>query len=191
MKTELILRAIGKHKDRPGELSAVFKMFFSGYQESYRRMRKFAYRGQITYETNKEFEKREKQNFYNLVNYLTYEGLIEKKIENNKKLLLLTKKGKNKVDKNNFRQLRRYSSEPAKETIIIIFDVPETFKRKREWLRQCLFNMKFTKIQKSVWVGQRKIPEDFLMDLKKLKMLTYIHILKAEKLGTLVGEKLN
>ena len=44
-------------------------------------------------------------------------------------------------------------------------------------------------IQKSVWQGTTKIPEDFLQDLNDLKIIDFIEIFQISKKGSL--EKIN
>lgn len=83
---------------------------------------------------------------------------------------------------------RRY--EPAPNTkkdrvILVMFDIPEVFNRKRDWLRFHLREMGFLPIQKSVFYSNNLLPEDFVQDLKKHKILHYIHVLSVNKAGTL------
>ena len=70
---------------------------------------------------------------------------------------------------------------------LVIFDIPEKFKRKRVWLREQLKDFGFTLLQKSVWIGKYKIPEEFIYDLRNLKLLPYIHIFKIHKRGSLTN----
>ncbi|MBI5742583.1 MAG: hypothetical protein HZA25_01965 [Candidatus Niyogibacteria bacterium] len=68
---------------------------------------------------------------------------------------------------------------------IVTFDVPERERRKREWLRCVLKNLKFRPVQQSVWLGRTKIPIDFLDDLKDLNMTDYVEIFEVSRQGTL------
>ena len=69
--------------------------------------------------------------------------------------------------------------------MIVSFDVPEKEKRKRGWLRSTLKNLGFRMLQKSVWIGKVKIPEAYLEDLKRLRLLSYIEIFAISKRGTI------
>ena len=40
-------------------------------------------------------------------------------------------------------------------------------------------------LQKSVWIGKNKIPEEFLKALAELDLMNFIHILKISKTGTI------
>jgi len=44
----------------------------------------------------------------------------------------------------------------------------------------------FTMLQKSLWIGSNKIPEEFIEDLKEWKIIEYVHIFEVTKKGTLV-----
>jgi hypothetical protein len=40
-------------------------------------------------------------------------------------------------------------------------------------------------VQKSVWVGKTKIPQDFLDDLFKLKLVDFVEIFEISRTGSL------
>lgn len=129
--------------------------------------------------------------FQDLIYRLKKEGLIAyDKNSENKKIIRLTALGKiairkNKLQKLDFLPLRKYKQEKDQTIKIIIFDIPERERRKRDWLRGTLLSLGFTMLQKSVWVGRSKIPEAFLRDLKTLEMLKYVEIFSIGKTGTL------
>lgn len=69
--------------------------------------------------------------------------------------------------------------------IIVAFDIPEREKRKRNWLRQSLCRMGLSMVQKSVWIGRVKLPEDFIESLRHLKLADCVEIFEITKTGTL------
>lgn len=134
---------------------------------------------------------REKQNLYNLVINLRRDGLVARKEKNGRKFWHLTPKGEKELEKlkvyygkNNFPK-RKYKSEESDNLTIIVFDVPEKERRKREWLRKKLIEMKFKKLQGSVWAAKRKFPERFIEDLNLCKLMPYVEIFTVGKAGTL------
>lgn len=182
--------------------SAFAKIVFGGYSTSYKTMRQRLYSGsgwktkkQIRYEkilNQKELEKKERQKFYNLLSYLRRRGFIEKKkIEGNRVLWKLTKNGlnwlKKKKEENKLPVLSFKSPEEIKKDYfkIIVFDIPENDKWKRNWLRQSLKNLGFSMLQKSVWIGKNKLPEEFIFKLREFKILSNIHIFEAKERGTI------
>ena len=131
----------------------------------------------------------ELKKFYNTLYFLRKQGFIEKtKNKSRKSFWKVTKQGLDKLSellkKNDLPFLKPIQ---AKDHLkLIIFDIPESLKQYRNWLRQLLINLGFTMLQKSVWMGESKLPEDFIYTLKKLNLLRYIHILSVKDTGTLL-----
>ncbi len=197
MLSEEILNLIEKFGN-----SAFANIVFGDYSTSYKTMRRQLYSGsdwktkeQIRREkiiNQKELERKEKQKFYNLLSYLRRRGFVEKKkTRGNKVLWKLTKNGldwlKKKRIKNNHPILSFKPSKAIKEDYskIIIFDIPENDKWKRNWLRQSLKNLGFFMLQKSVWMGKNKLPEEFIFNLREFKILPHIHIFEVKEKGTI------
>ena len=80
----------------------------------------------------------------------------------------------------------KYKKEIGKDLIIIIFDIPERLVSKRNWLRSVLKILGYSLLQKSVWIGKTKIPQELIVDLKKLEIIQCIHIFTVKKAGTLL-----
>jgi len=125
-----------------------------------------------------------------LIYKLKRSGLIKEKTKEGNKFFSLTQKGKIKLS-----QLKKNSRERLPEIIyqkaksnkftIVIFDIPETEKRKRSWLRVALGNLGFKMIQKSVWLGKVKIPKRFLDNLFQFKLVDFVEIFEISKTGSL------
>ena len=121
---------------------------------------------------------------------LKQSGLLEEKVKKGSKFFNLTQKGRNKLsqlDKRNKEAIpdNFYNKGKSNQFVIIIFDIPEIERKKRSWLRSALVNLGFRMIQKSVWVGKIKIPEEFLKDLSKLRMIDFVEIFEISKAGSL------
>lgn len=67
---------------------------------------------------------------------------------------------------------------------LIIFDIPEKQRAKRDWLRDALKQIGYRQLQQSVWWGNCSVPFDFLSDINKYDLLDYVHILKIAKQGS-------
>lgn len=78
-----------------------------------------------------------------------------------------------------------YDATPQHQSIIVAFDIPESEKRKRAWLRAALKHMEFRMVQKSFWIGRKKIPHEFLEDLRVLKLARFVEIFEVNRAGTL------
>lgn len=156
----------------------------SGYNESYKKMRRKISRAADYSESKvKGGEvKKQKQTVYSALNRLKRQGLAEKKDNGWHLTRLGSEKSKflrAKLGENN------YKSKKADGIVIVIFDVPEKERWKRNWLRSVLDNMGFKLLQNSVWIGKRRIANDFLDDLKVLNIASYVEIFSVNKIGTL------
>lgn len=166
--------------------------FSAGPGEVYRKTRRFMKYGPKRLKTDWASEYRQQQNFYSILNKLKNQGLIEKKADKSKKGTIweITKRGleKLKLIKKGagFRKkIVDYKKESDDKLKIVIFDIPEKERHKRAWLRAVLVSLNFSMIQQSVWMGRNKIPEQFLYDLKKYDMLSYVQIFEISKKGTI------
>jgi DNA-binding transcriptional regulator PaaX len=61
---------------------------------------------------------------------------------------------------------------------IVVFDIPETKRKYRDWLRHELICFGFELVQKSVWFGP-SLPEEFIEYLHDIKLLPYIKFFHA------------
>ena len=178
-----ILEALESAASVTGELLGVF---LCDYQESYRRARGKAYGRMYDKKSPTELKKERDKKFYNLMHRLRKDGLITKK----KSSWAITKKGKQKLDglkerKEVFIPRKKYLIEEGKELNIIIFDIPEEQRRKRDWLRETLIQLGFSKLQQSVWISKNKLPEELLKDLQTFHILEYVEIFSITKTGTI------
>lgn len=80
---------------------------------------------------------------------------------------------------------RKYPAEKGKVLKIIAFDIPEKERSKREWLYFVLKNLGFEMLQKSVWIGQNKVPQEMIRDLSKLGLLNNVEIFEVLRKGSL------
>lgn len=186
--TEIILDILQGGAETAVDL---FETMMSSYPESYRRAR----RGMLG-EPVKEFEKswseiyRQRKNFYSLLQKLKRDGLIESRAATrgrrslwkttnlgNKKHRLL----KNESEKRKWLQERQKSS----AVIIVSYDIPESYRRERDWVRDILKFFHFAMIHKSVWVGTTVLPRQFLDELRRKGILEHIEIFEVSKRGTI------
>jgi len=136
-------------------------------------------------------QNKENQNrFKHFIYHLRKEDLVEDVERDNRIFVKLTSSGKKLLHKLRRRKdqslpERKYPIQEKDELKIIIFDIPEAKKRKRAWLRSALRNLEFTMLQKSVWTGKTKLPQEFISQLRELNLLSHIEIFTIGKTGTL------
>jgi len=133
--------------------------------------------------------KKEKQRFRTMMSRLKKDGFLEP--SNKSSLPTITSKGILLLklligsEKEILPQKQKYQKEEDKKVIFIAFDIPETMKRQRAWLRGVLTYLGFSMLQKSIWYGSVKIPTDFINDLKNLSLIKFIEIFSVNKTGTI------
>lgn len=201
MKGELLLKALDVIENFAYTTGDFIDVFLSSSKSNYSAMRNFRPRWRKTFaesmlekmrDNEKERKKLliERKKFYDLLRRCKRDGLISKSKRNNKIIWELTERGKIKKADIILKltpkiRMSEYNFEPAKELVIIIFDIPEKERSKRNWLRSVLINFKFKMLQKSVWMGKYKIPKEFISDLKEYEILDYVEIFVVSKSGTI------
>ena len=94
----------------------------------------------------------------------------------------ITAQGKNRLKKSDY--LKSFNSPFSSQSIrnlLLTFDIPESQKVKREWLRMHLKEFNYKMIQRSVWVGPSPLPKEFLDYLKEIKIERFIKTIKLPK----------
>jgi DNA-binding transcriptional regulator PaaX len=56
------------------------------------------------------------------------------------------------------------------KNLLVMYDIPSTKRKERDWFRRHLRRFGYIMIQKSVWVGPSPLPKDFLTYLKEIKI---------------------
>ena len=104
-------------------------------------------------------------------------------VENSTEGLRLTIKGKKYIQKkmDSFKQFYFKFDKNSPKNLIVMFDISETKKAEREWLRWHLKKFNYHMIQKSVWVGPSPLPKDFLDYLEHIKIKDGVKTFKLAK----------
>lgn len=79
----------------------------------------------------------------------------------------------------------------APKNLIVMYDIPHSMKKERDWFRRQLINFGYVMIQKSVWVGPSPLPKDFLEYLKVIKIGDSFKTFKLAKSYISHGENKN
>jgi predicted transcriptional regulator/CRISPR/Cas system-associated endoribonuclease Cas2 len=124
--------------------------------------------------------------FWKMLSNLRKENLI---IKDERGKITITKQGQKFLDKNVKKPSRHNKYKIEKnlngEIILVVFDIPEKQRLKRDWLRFQLEQFNFKVLQKSVWWGTAGLPKKFIEDLKKYEILDYVHVFSVKKKGTI------
>ncbi|MBI3420860.1 MAG: CRISPR-associated endonuclease Cas2 [Candidatus Sungbacteria bacterium] len=115
---------------------------------------------------------------------LQCEGLVEKSGVRGKYSWRLTEKGrKHTLGKSKDSVLPRLQKDSMLR--LVVFDIPERERRKRNLIRAELISYHFCQLQKSVWIGEYMLPQEFVSLINTLDLASHIHILSVYKHGTL------
>lgn len=105
--------------------------------------------------------------------YITTEGMYLKILPNGKQFL-----------KRKSARLRVFESPfatGATKNLLVLFDIPEKHKAKREWFRHHLHIYGYLMIQKSAWVGPSPLPKEFIEYLEHINLKNNIKTFKLAK----------
>lgn len=159
--------------------------FLSNNPGNYRRLRARML-GDLYLEEKLEQSARERREV-RLKENLLYVALSRLKknglIENDNHLWRVTKLGTKKLER--FEPNKIHRSYPtitkSKRKVIIAFDIPETARQNRNWLRIELTGLGFKILQKSVWLGPAPLPKEFIANLKSMKLLSYLKFFEVKE----------
>lgn len=118
---------------------------------------------------------------------LKKQGLVACSGPKKKTAWTITRDGRKFLRKAPLRQPRNvYALEPEDGAArLVTFDIPEKEKKNRQWLHAELLACGFPQLHKSVFVGTRPLPSEFIRSLNDRRLTSYIHIVGIEKSGTL------
>lgn len=125
-----------------------------------------------------------RETFAAIVSRLKAQGFVEGRKRGRKTSWRLTARGHSHFEEvsNEYAKLPRSDGKKR----LVVFDIPEIERHKRRWLRSELTFFGYTQLQKSVWVGDTPLPEDFFDDLDTHQLRGKVHILRIEEEGSLV-----
>lgn len=134
---------------------------------------------------NFRIDQAKRQRFYSLIYKLKRDGLVD--LDKTATAYQLTQKGIGMISKLKDRLMRKksYPKEIDSSVNIVTFDIPEKLRGYRNWLRNALRALGFRMLQRSVWIGKIKIPQELLTNLDQYKILDYIEIVSITKSGTI------
>ena len=121
----------------------------------------------------REFVKYKKESIRVTMSRLSKKGLLK----NSQAGWSLTKKGRILIKRNN---LVSYIPSPFNKnspaSIILSFDIPESNRKTRNWLRNQIKIFNYKMLQQSLWIGPGPLPQLFLKRLDKLDIRKNIKI---------------
>jgi len=126
-----------------------------------------------------QFKNKSDGSLRSTLSYMRGKGLIQ----NYNRCWQITPRGRKYVQKkfDSLAQFPNIFPKDAPKNLIVMFDVPESQKAEREWLRWHLKKFNYAMIQKSVWVGPSPLTEEFVKYIEKIKLKSAIKTFKLAK----------
>lgn len=124
-----------------------------------------------------DFSSRSRETVSTTLSRMKKRGLVSRSGSKKRAVWRITREGKRHF------QVRVDSALPPEDgkVRLVIFDVPERERRKRDWLRYHLLACDYSPLQKSVWMGTRPLPADLNDEFKSIGLTSYVHIVSLEK----------
>lgn len=124
------------------------------------------------------------QTFRIILSRLKKDGLVENP---RRGFWQITLKGKKMIDSQLEKEkaYKEFREANKKRDTVIIFDIPEIYRRRREALRFELIELGYEKLQQSVWIGGSPLPKMFIKYLTDQDLMDYVHIFSINRKGTL------
>ena len=123
------------------------------------------------------YPKRSKKTVIDTVYRLEKQGYLKKVEKQGRKKYIATLKGKAKI----LAYLKKDKKWDGKWRIVI-FDIPETKRKMRNYFRNSLYDLGFRKLQESVWISPYNIADTVEELIELCNAKPYIHYLLVEEL---------
>jgi len=123
----------------------------------------------------------DRKKFSKLIYYLKKRGLIKIKNLENKKAVILTPRGSERVLKIKYKMMNKKRRKDGKWQMII-FDIPEKKRRLRDLLRENLNLLGYRMLQKSIWVCPYDVTKETEEFLRIHSLAPYIRLFLIEEL---------
>ncbi len=117
-----------------------------------------------------------------ILSRLSQQGLVVKKGIPRKTVWAISRKGAVKL--NNY-PVEFELPKPDGLPRLVVYDIPELEKAKREWFRGTLVSCGYKQLQRSVWLGYCPLPERLIRQIHNRGLKNKIHIVGIHKSGTL------
>ena len=121
-----------------------------------------------------------KERFGRLIKYLKYNGYLYVKEDKGKSAIMLTPKGAERI-----LEIKAKIEGPSKRKDgkwqMVIFDIPEEIRARRDYFRNGLKRLKYQRLQKSIWVCPYDVLKDTQELVKYLKLEAFVKLLLIEE----------
>ena len=114
--------------------------------------------------------------------YLKRRGYLQERVLGSSTAYLLTPKGEHRRLHLEMRTDHRKSGLPRGTWLMVLFDIPESLRKRRDALRVELRVLGFEQLQKSVWVTSRDVRRELTKIIEILNLPSYVKLLIVKEL---------
>lgn len=125
-------------------------------------------------------EKKKRERFTKMVNYLKNRGYLNIKDTKNRKAVMLTPKGMEKILRIKLKTGKK-KRRPDKKWQMVLFDIPEDRRRGRDLFRKQLKYLGYKRLQKSIWVCPYDVLGDTQILIKRHRLDRFVRLLLVEE----------
>jgi len=126
-------------------------------------------------------DKRKKERWYKMISYLRKKGYLNIKDLNNKKAVIITPKGMEKILYTKVK-LNKIKKRQDKKWQMVIFDIPENKRKSRDLFRIQLKYLGYKKLQRSIWVCPYDVLKLTQRLVKNHKLDRFVRLLLVEEM---------
>lgn len=131
----------------------------------------------------REENKLGKERVVRLIKYLKYNGYLYVQKDKNKNAIILTPKGAEKI-----LEIKRKIKGPTLtkrkdgKWQMVIFDIPEDIRKRRDYFRAGLKRLKYQQLQQSIWICPYDVLKDTQELIKYFKLGSFVRLLLIEEI---------
>lgn len=130
----------------------------------------------------KEFYRNDSyRKIYTHIYQLEKRGYLEKYKHKDLEFIRISSKGESAIE--------TYKRERDGKWKMIIFDIPESKRQVRDYLRTKLKQLGFKRWQNSIWITPYRLPDDVVDELKELSKHHFVRLITVESINNDAGLK--
>ncbi len=160
--------------------NAFDEITFINFRSFYTRIGSWDY-PDYSYIKKLEEKKLGKKRYDRLIKYLKYKGYLYIKKSKNKNAVMFTSKGAKKILEIK-RKITGLIKRKDGKWQMVIFDIPEDIRKRRDYFRSGLKRLKYQKLQQSIWICPYDVLKDTQELIKYLKLTPFVKLLLIEEM---------
>lgn len=126
--------------------------------------------------------RKERHKYYATIYRLEKYGYLKKEMRNKQIQIKLTNKGLIKLQRIKWKKMKESEKNKNQKLCVVVFDIPEDKRRMRNLFRQCLYEMGFSRLQKSVFASHYNLGQEIELLVKNCELEKYVRIFEGKEI---------